>query len=372
MGRAMNKRVETSRVLSIDALRGADMLLLAGGGFLLQAFFQWSGQETLTRQLTHAAWGESLTCWDMVMPLFIFIVGAGMPFAFEKYRSRGRAFTVVRIVRRCVLLFVLGMLVQGRLATADPSKMSLFCNTLQAIAEGYFIAALCLLFGGVRAQLVTCVACLVSYWAALRFIPYAGHEPGLFLPHDNLAIWIDHCLQGRWQDGTPYSWILTSLSFGALTLMGVLAGQVLRLFRRGWRSLAVLTGAGMGCLLAGQLLSWDTPIIKHIYTASAVLWCGGWCFLLMAAFHAVFDCCSRLGFLLFPLQVVGCNAMLAYLITQTPGIQGSLWSDFCHPLFGGVASHAGAASTVCFAFLSLTALWCLLLFLYRRKVFIRV
>ena len=117
--------------------------------------------------------------------------------------------------------------------------MSLFCNTLQAIAEGYLIAAVVMMFCGLRGQILSCLGCMVIYWALLRYVPYDGHSGGLFEQGNNLAIYIDHCLQGDWQDGTPYSWILTSLSFGALTLLGAVSGRVIALYRGvcgGWRS----------------------------------------------------------------------------------------------------------------------------------------
>lgn len=351
------------------------MLLLCGGASLLCSLSPWLGDEALRHQLTHAAWGQPLTCWDMVMPLFIFIVGAGMPFAFASYRARGCSIGRImwRIARRCVLLFLLGMLVQGHLTSADPSRMSLFCNTLQAIAEGYLIASLCLLFGGLLAQLLTCLSCLALYWAALRFIPYASSPPGLFLPNDNLAYFIDCTLQGHWQDGTPYTWILTALSFGALTLLGVLAGQTLRRVAPGKRCSLILTGAGLLCLLAGHLLSYDTPIIKHIYTTSMTLWAAGWCFLLLALFHLIFDLHPSAARLAVPLRVFGCNAILAYLLTQTPGVGGfSLWQSICTPLFGALCSYAGSAAPAAIDFCALAALFFLLLFLYRRHIFLRV
>lgn len=361
------------RITSIDALRGADMLLLAGGGALLRALAPWCGGEPLRQQLTHAPWGGSLTCWDMVMPLFIFIMGASMPFAFAKYRQQGRVRTLWRVLRRCALLFLLGMLVQGQLATAVPERMSLFCNTLQAIAEGYLIAAFCHLLGGWRTQLLTCLTCIAAYWAALRFIPYAGHAAGAFLPGDNLAIWVDHALQGRWQDGTPYSWILTALSFGALTLMGSLGGELILRAPHTWRTPAALLGAGLGCALAGQLLAADTPIIKHIYTASMTLWSGGICLALLAGFHLLCDYTPAMARACMPLRVVGSNALLAYLLTQTPGLHGlTLWQSVCYPLFGGLAAQAGAASAAVMEALTLALLWLLLYFLYRHKAYLRV
>lgn len=373
--------IMNQRISSIDALRGLDMFMLCGGAATLHLFLAWglgdAAPAWLMQQFRHAEWGGEFTCWDLVMPLFIFITGASMPFAFAKYREKGgegwRLGTLWRVLRRVVLLFVLGMLVQGNLASARPENMSLFCNTLQAIAEGYLIAALVLMFCGMRGQIAVCIFCLVSYWALLRFVPCNGQPAGLFLPDNNLAIYIDHFLQGSWQDGTPYTWILTSLSFGALTLMGSICGSVIRACR-GLRTVGLLALAGGVCLLAACALESDTPLIKHIYTTTAVLWSGGWCILLLACFHLLFDCSGAgLARLAFPLQVIGCNALLAYLLTEVHGPGGqSIWRGVAHPLFYGIASRCGEASAPIFALLCLVLLWSFLYFLYRHKAFLRV
>lgn len=370
-----------ARIISIDALRGLDMLLLCGGAAVLHLFIAWGCGDAapawLVQQFRHAEWGGAFTCWDLVMPLFIFITGASMPFAFAGYREKGganwRFGTSWRVLRRVVLLFLLGMLVQGNLASARPEHMSLFCNTLQAIAEGYLMAALVLMFCRLRGQLIACALCLAGYWALLRFVPYHGQPGGLFLPDNNLAIHIDHLLQGPWQDGTPYSWILTSLSFGALTLMGCICGGLIRA-QRGARTACLLALGGAACLLAACALEIDTPLIKHIYTTTAVLWSGGWCILLLALFHLLFDCCgAAVSKLALPLQVIGCNALLAYLLTEVHGPGGrSIWWGVAHPLFHGLAARCGDAAAPVFALLSLCLLWGFLFFLFRHKAFLRV
>ncbi len=370
-----------TRIVGIDALRGLDMILLTGGAGILAGILDLSCGGSMptewANQFHHANWGESFTCWDMVMPLFIFIVGASMPFAFAGYRKRGGErwylTTLWRVLRRVALLFVLGMLVQGKLASANPESMSLFCNTLQAIAAGYLIATPFLMFTRVRGQVIGALACLVLYWAALRFIPYAGHEGGRFEPWDNLAIYLDRLLQGHWQDGTPYSWILTSLAFGGLTLMGALGGQCLKLMP-GLRACATLAATGAACLAAALLLELDTPLIKHIFTTTMVLWSGGWCLLLLALFHLLFDLLPGTKWLAFPLQVVGCNAMLAYLLTECRGEGGhSLWWGIAHPLLGGVSQECFAEhSELAFSILSYALLWACLYWLYRHKAFLRV
>ncbi len=379
----MEAMEHVKRIVGIDALRGLDMLLLTGGAGILAGVLELacrgSMPPALAAQFRHADWGQPFTCWDLVMPLFLFIVGASMPFAFARYRERGGKRwwlgTSWRVLRRVALLFVLGMLVQGRLASAIPQQMSLFCNTLQAIAMGYLLAAPFVMWGRVRGQLTACLSFMLLYWAALRFIPYGGHEGGRFLPGDNLAIYLDHLLQGHWQDGTPYSWILTSLSFGAITLMGVLGGQALRLLP-GWRSVATLGAAGLVSLGAALLLELDTPLIKHIFTTTMVLWSGGWCLLLLALFHLLFDVVGgrALAALAFPLRVIGCNAMLAYLLAECPGVGGhSLWWGIAHPLLGGTA-HAlfPGHEALAFNILSYALFWLMLLWLYRNRAFLRV
>ncbi len=374
---------QVRRIVGIDALRGLDMLMLTGGAAILAGGMELmaggSLPEAWAAQFRHAEWGGAFTCWDLVMPLFLFIVGASMPFAFARYRERGgryrRLGSTWRVLRRVALLFLLGMLVQGNLASAHPQQMSLFCNTLQAIAAGYLLAAPFLMWGGVRSQSVACLAFMALYWGLLRFMPYGGHEGGRFLPEDNLAIYIDHLLQGQWQDGTPYSWILTSFSFAAMTLMGVLGGQALRLLP-GWRSVGVLVPAGLACLGAALVLEADTPLIKHIFTTTMVLWSGGWCLLLLALFHLLFDVIGgrALAALAFPLQVIGCNAMLAYLLTECPGAgRHSLWWSISHPLLGGLAASLFPAhEAFAFSVLSYGLFWLMLWWLWKHRAFLRV
>ena len=81
-----------ARIISIDALRGLDMLLLCGGAAVLHLFIAWGCGDAapawLVQQFRHAEWGGAFICWDLVMPLFIFITGASMPFAFAGYREK--------------------------------------------------------------------------------------------------------------------------------------------------------------------------------------------------------------------------------------------------------------------------------------------
>lgn len=126
------------RIAAIDALRGFDMFFLTGGLALVVAginLFYDRSPEWLVKHSTHVAW-EGFAAWDLVMPLFLFIVGTAMPFSFSKRIGSEPLWKIyLKVARRVVVLFLLGMVVQGNLLSFEPSRMSLYCNTLQAIAS---------------------------------------------------------------------------------------------------------------------------------------------------------------------------------------------------------------------------------------------
>ena len=109
------------RVLSIDALRGFDMFWITGGRPVLIALigvFIAPLPPSWEYHLTHPRW-EGFSAWDLIMPLFLFIVGAAMPFAFERRLDAGaqRKDLYVRIARRVAVLWILGMIAQGHRST---------------------------------------------------------------------------------------------------------------------------------------------------------------------------------------------------------------------------------------------------------------
>ena len=73
-----------------------------------------------------------------------------------------------------------------------------------------------------------------------------------------------------------------------------------------------------------------------------------------------------------PLQVIGCNALLAYLLTEIHGPSGrSIWQSAVHPLIYGLAEQGGSAAALAHAALRLLLLWLTLLFLYRHRAFLK-
>lgn len=346
------------------------MLWIIGGNSALLAFvamFVNPLPEWLTRQFEHVDW-IGFSAWDLIMPLFLFVSGVSLPFSLSKWTGTGRdrKGLYLRLARRIVLLWILGMMVQGNLLRFDLSRLHLYSNTLQSIASGYLVATILLLTVSVRGQIIATGALLLGYWALLALVPIPGHGAGVLEPYVNVAMAVDEAVLGPFRDGTTYTWVLSSLGFSASVLLGGLGGHVLRGDRSPNGKALMLVAAGIGCLAAGWVWGIWFPIIKHIWTSSMVLWAGGWSYLLLAVFYWVIDV-KKYRQWAFPFVVIGMNAIGVYVATHLV--------DFGHiskGLVGHLAARMGQAGPFVIEFTALLIVWLILLYLYRKGTFFRV
>ncbi len=359
------------RLLSLDALRGFDMFWIIGGGAILRGLSQGLDDNgfsrTIVPQLHHVPW-EGFTAWDLIMPLFLFVVGTAMPLSFAKRLQLGqnRARIHLHVVYRVLILWVLGTIAQGRLLQYDLSQLRLYSNTLQAIAAGYLVASILILNLRLVWQIGVTAALLLAYWGLLMLVPVPGHGAGQLTEEGNLAIYIDRLILGPYQDGTHYTWILSSMTFVATVMIGALAGRLLQSDLGKVRKVLFLTAAGVICLGLGWAWGRVFPIIKHIWTSSMVLYAGGWSLLLLAAFYLVIDV-LRLRPLAFPFAVIGVNAIAAYMAVQLYDFK-----YFSDRFVQGLTPYTGDWQDFIRAAGGVLVLWLILLFLYRRKIVIKI
>ena len=360
------------RVMSIDALRGFDMFWIIGGERIFASLHDIFGSPTtalIRTQLTHVKW-EGFRFEDLIMPLFLFIVGVVMPYSLNKRRLEGHGKTqlYLHILKRTVILFVLGMVAQGRLLEYDLSTLHIYSNTLQAIAAGYIIAAIIMLNLGIRWQIAATGILLLLFWALMMLVPVPGHGAGVLTPDGNLAIYIDRIIFGRFIDGTnpPYTWILSGITFGCTVMLGVMAGHLLRSQKSGKTKVLWLLAAGGGCIVAGLLWHLRFPIIKHLWTSSFVLLSGGICFILLALFYLVIDV---LGFRkwAFGFVVIGMNAIAVYM-----GVHLVSFRNIGGVFVEGLEKYAGNCYPLIHALAGFAIVWLILWWMYRKKSFIKI
>jgi predicted acyltransferase len=359
------------RLASLDALRGFDMFWIVGGQGIVASLGRGLNSEWFSRhispQLEHTSW-EGFTAWDLIMPLFLFVVGTAMPFSFARRReqgqSKGRLY--LHILLRVVILWILGMIAQGRLFEYDLGRLHLYSNTLQAIAAGYLIASIILLNLRLRWQVAVTAALLLLYWGLLALVPVPGYGVGQLTEQGNLAMFIDKLILGPLQDGTTYTWILSSMTFAATVMLGALAGQLLRSDLGKARKVLFLLAAGIACIYLGWAWGQVFPIIKHIWTSSMVLYAGGWSLVLLALFYLVIDV-LRLRFLGIFFIVVGMNAIAAYMVTHAVDFAGI--ADF---FLQGLARWTGPWQHLLRAAGGVAVLWLILFYMYRKRTFIKI
>jgi predicted acyltransferase len=358
-------------VVSVDALRGFDMFWIIGGGTLFKGFYGISENpvtETIHQQLTHVAW-EGFRFEDLIFPLFLFVVGAVLPFAvtrrIEQGQSRQRVF--LHIVKRSAVLILLG-LIFNNLLRFNFAEMR-WPGVLQRIGICYFFAAVIVAHTKWRAQAVITAALLLLYWLALILIPVPGYGAGVYTPQGCLPAYIDRlCIPGRlccYKFGDNEG-LISHIPAVCTALMGALAGHWLRSSNSGNRKAAALALAGALCLIAGYAWGEIFPIIKNIWTSSYVLVAGGWSLLLLALFYWVIDVRGYKKWAFFFI-VIGMNPITIYFAQRFVDFYGI--SKF---FIQGAAAYAGVFGPLILVAGSLMVKWLVLWFLYRHKVFFKV
>jgi predicted acyltransferase len=305
------------RLLSLDLLRGLDMILLTVVGPLFWAVNKaWTMPEAVQHQFKHA-WG-GFTLWDIIMPLFIFACGAAIPYALSKRLDDDGWATAAfwkHVLGRFALLWFCGMLVQGRLATLDPLQISPYNNTLQTIAAGYLIASLVMLIPMRALRVLFPFVLAGAYGALLHFL-------GDYSQEGNLAQVVEQkILGGILPAGSSalkthgYTWFLTTLMFGAMTLCGAQCAEILRGKGPSGRKATSLLIIGGSLLGAGFALELAVPCIKHIYTVSFTCQAMGWCVLALDVLYVLTDVLAlRSGWWFVTLY--GQCALTAYMATH--------------------------------------------------------
>src|SRR5882757_3162500 len=99
------------RLMSIDALRGMDMFFIVGVEEVFEALSKmFPMSPTLNDRLQHAPWA-GFHFYDLIFPLFAFIIGTSLVFSLSKSVAReGKGATTRKVLKRSLILFVLGIL----------------------------------------------------------------------------------------------------------------------------------------------------------------------------------------------------------------------------------------------------------------------
>src|SRR3954468_1450925 len=358
----------TERLVSLDALRGFDMLWIIGGVPILQAAADLTGWNWLVQfraQMNHTAW-NGFTLYDLIFPLFLFIAGVAMPFSFEKRLAQGETKSELaqHVIVRGLVLVLFGMIFNG-LLQFDSANVRV-PSVLGRIGLAYLFAGLIVLNTGVAGRVAATVAVLLGYWAAMKWIPVPGHGSGDLAPGHNLADFIDqHVLPGKLLppgEREPEG-ILSTIPAIGTALLGALTGQFLKNARySGYAKSLALFVAGLPAIGLSLLWHPNFPINKTLWSSSFVLLCAGCSLVLLSMFYLVIDV-WRLRAWAFFFVVIGSNSILIYMA------QKFIDFDFTtKALFGGALKHTGPYNVLLSAIAIVAVKWLMLYFLYRKRI----
>lgn len=366
------------RLMSVDALRGFDMFWIIGADSLVAALHRMDSNKAtslLADQLEHADW-EGFHFYDLIFPLFVFVMGISVVFSLGKALDQGgRAQAMGRIFRRAILLFLVALFYSGGLSSPWPDLRLM--GVLNRIALAYLFGGLLFCFLKPRALVAVCVGLLLGYWALMALVPirditldkeslalraeavgdteaaalfreaekpsapnpsaikdspvwaaaqrmfYAttNYVTGQYGRGHNLSDHIDfQYLPGRKYDTffDPEGF-LSTLPAIATCLLGIFAGLLLKSPSvPDQQKVLLLLGWGCAGIVVGWLWGHQFPIIKKIWTSSYVLVAGGCSALLLAAFYQVVDV-WRVRTWCQPFVWMGMNSITVYMAANLLG-----------------------------------------------------
>ncbi|BET69076.1 DUF5009 domain-containing protein [Opitutales bacterium ASA1] len=369
--------VQGGRLMSLDALRGFDMLWIVGADEFGKAFRGMAapGVEPglLARQFSHAAW-EGFTFYDLVFPLFLFMVGVSIVFSLGRVVAEGgRSAAIVRIVRRSVLLYVLGLIYYGGFVTTADGDFR-WVGVLQRIAICYFAASLLFLAFRWRGLVVATVSLLLGYWALLTFVPVPEFGAGDFAEGRNLTNWFDREFLGGYRHHKTHDpeGLLSTLPAIASCLIGVLAGLWIRRPMASERArVSWMAGVGVVLVLLGFAWGSQFPVIKKIWTSSYVLVGGGYSLLALAVFYWIIDVRMWRAWAV-PFVWVGTNALTIYLISRFVDFENLARRIAGGPIEEWLDERSQGLGYFCVVVLGVVLSVLLCRFLYRRQIFLRL
>ena len=362
------------RLLSLDALRGFDMLWIIGGSGVISALAENSDAgwiDALNTQMTHVTW-NGFHFYDLIFPLFMFISGIAIPYSVKSALAKNPSKTrlLFKVFKRMLILVILGILYNG--VFKDGFENARYASVLGQIGIAYFFASVIYIFSkSVKAVLFWLAGILLGVSVLQLFVPVPGIGAGVFTPEGVMNGYIDRLyLPGRlaYFNGIfDALGILSVVSAIGITVMGIAGGKILQnsAFSE-YRKTGMLAGIGLISILLALALSPVYPIIKVCWTTTYNFLAGGISFILMAIFYLIIDVWGYQKWSFF-FRIIGMNSVFIYLFGRIVPV-GTITGFFV----GWIINPLGGFGEVMGAVIIIAAEWLLLWFMYKKNVFVKV
>ncbi len=275
-------RLSSTRIASVDALRGFIMLSMLLHTLGLKNVSCYPVIGFIYNQLNHVPW-VGFHFEDLILPTFLCIIGVSMGLSDNKRRERGESLRsrFIHAGERAVALFLLGFL----LSWISAGKPYWGAGVLQVLALSYFGGFLFLGLS-IRAQFVVFGGLLFVYWFFIFIIPVYDVGRNSYEVGKNLVYYIDDVVTGkagRW--GYLYS-LLTNI---APVVYGSIIGKLLLNRKDDLQFMKTLAILGIIGVVAGLSLSPFMPLSHRMNTSSYAIFTCGLATLLFLGFYWLID-----------------------------------------------------------------------------------
>ena len=386
---------KSDRLMSLDALRGADMLFIMGFSGALVALCQLLGFGKdcwLATQMTHVIW-HGFRHHDTIFPLFLFLAGVAWPFSYASQVAKGRSTGQIlcKIGFRVAVLIVLGLF--GTAFFSFQYERFRYDSVLAHIGICWGVSAILFMFiRSFYVRLIVALLLLLGHWLILvsftapdaaallastdpavakHVAMYAAYGTDCFSFTGNIAGWIDRTVMpGRLHEVGIFDpdGLLGKMTGVVTAMLGVFSGELLRKGNlSGNRKTLILAAAGAVSL--ALCLAWRPwcPVNKKIWTSTFILAAGAYSFFSLALFYWIVDVKKWRSWTLF-FRVIGMNSITIYIMMRFVG-----FNQMSRFFFSGIAG-LGNAQWSAFAILigQIAIEWIVLYYLYRKKTFLKV
>ena len=372
----------SQRFLALDIFRGMTVC------FMIIVNTPGNGATTYP-PLLHATW-NGFTPTDLVFPSFMFAVGNAMSFVMEKWAKLPQAQVLGKILKRTLIIFLLGFLMywfpfvhyneQHQLA-GNPFDHTRVMGVLQRIALGYCFASLMVYYLKPYRVFIGSVILLLLYWLILLLFGDAA-DPYNMLTNagTKFDMWLlgpNHLYHGEGVAFDPEG-VLSTLPAITNVTFGWLAGKWIQKKGKEYEGLAKLLLAGV--FLVALALTWDRffPINKKLWTGSFVLLTVGIDCIILAVLIYITDFLQQRKWAYF-FEVFGRNPLFIYLLSEIGAILlwffsvGNNYQPLYSWIFENVFSRAGMYfGSFLFAISFMLICWLVGYILDKKKIYVRV
>jgi predicted acyltransferase len=373
--------LSNDRFITLDIFRGMTICFMIIVNSPGSGAVQWA-------PLDHAAW-FGFTPTDLVFPSFLFAVGNALSFSKKKLESD--ATFLAKIIKRTVIIFLLGFLMywfpfvhrQDGAWVFNPLADTRIMGVLQRIALCYFFGALIVHYCSKKVSVLICIILLLGYWTSLLLFGATGQEYTMLgNAGTRLHLFILGDSHLYHNHGGPIAFdpegLLSTLPSIVNVIGGYLAGAYIQRKGRNYESIAMLLIYGVILIFIALFWGQFFPIGKKLWTSPFVLLTIGLDLTILGLLIYVFEL-KKMKWSTEFFLVLGRNSLAIYLLSElllvslqtiwvSPGLSFYNWvnDEFFQQVF------PGAFGTLVFAVGYMLICWLVGYVLDKKKIYIKI